>query len=44
MRAVLVHITHRSRLRMAAGMDHVIEGPEGWVTAAESRDDLGRIT
>ena len=33
-----------ARLRMAAGMDHVIEGPEGWVFAAESRDDLGRIT
>ena len=44
MRAVLVHITRRSRLRMAAGMDHAIEGPEGWVYAAESRDDLGRIT
>ena len=25
-------------------MDHVIEGPEGWVFAAESRDDLGRVT
>ena len=44
LRAVLVHITRRSRLRMAAGMDHVIEGPEGTVTAAESRDDLGRVT
>ena len=44
MRAVLVHITRRARLRMAAGMDHVIEGPEGWVFAAESRDDLGRVT
>ena len=41
MRAVLVHITRRTRLRMAAGMDHVIDGPEGWVYAAESRDDLG---
>jgi alpha,alpha-trehalose phosphorylase len=44
LRAVLVHITRRSRLRMAAGMDHVIEGPDGTVTDAESRDDLGRIT
>jgi alpha,alpha-trehalose phosphorylase len=44
MRSVLVHITRRSRLRMAAGMDHIIEGPDGWVFAAESRDDLGRIT
>jgi alpha,alpha-trehalose phosphorylase len=44
LRAVLVHITRRSRLRMAAGMDHLIEGPDGTVTAAESRDDLGRVT
>ena len=44
LRAVLVHITRRSRLRMAAGMDHMITGPEGTVTAAESRDDLGRVT
>ena len=44
LRAVLVHITRRSRLRMAAGMDHVITGPEGTVTGAESRDDLGRVT
>ena len=44
LRAVLVHITRRSRLRMGAGMDHLIRGPEGTVTAAESRDDLGRVT
>ncbi|HKF92179.1 MAG TPA: glycosyl hydrolase family 65 protein, partial [Acidimicrobiia bacterium] len=44
LRAVLVHITKRSRLRMAAGMDHEIEGPEGYVTAIESHDDLGRLT
>ena len=37
----LVHVTKRSGLRMAAGMDHVVEGPEGTVTDAESRDDLG---
>ena len=44
LRAVLVHITRRSRLRMGAGMDHLVDGPEGTVTAAESRDDLGRVT
>ena len=44
LRAVLVHITKRSRLRMAGGMDHEIEGPEGYVTAVESHDDLGRVT
>ena len=26
-----------------AGMDHEIEGPEGYVTAVESHDDLGRV-
>jgi alpha,alpha-trehalose phosphorylase len=29
---------------MAAGIDHVVEGPEGTVTAAESEPDLGRLT
>jgi len=40
---VLVHSTRGSRLRMAAGMDHVIEGPAGTETAADSRPDLGRV-
>jgi alpha,alpha-trehalose phosphorylase len=43
-RAVLVHSTRSSKLGMAAGMDHVIEGPPGTDTAAESRADLGRVT
>jgi alpha,alpha-trehalose phosphorylase len=43
-RVVLVHSTKRSRLRMAAGMDHVIEGPEGTETASESAEDVGRVT
>jgi alpha,alpha-trehalose phosphorylase len=44
-RVVLVHSTIASGLRMAAGMDHVIEGPSGtWVSPAESREDLGRVT
>ena len=29
LRAGLVHATRRSKLRMAAAMDHVVEGPEG---------------
>jgi alpha,alpha-trehalose phosphorylase len=42
---VLVHSTRASRLRMAAGMDHIIEGPPGTQTArAESGEDLGRVT
>jgi alpha,alpha-trehalose phosphorylase len=44
LRAVLVHRTHASGLRMAAGMDHEIEGPKGTVTSTESSQDLGRVT
>ena len=32
LRAVLVHRTRASGLRMAAGMDHVVDGPDGTVT------------
>ena len=41
LRVVLVHRTRASALRMAAGMDHVVDGPEGTVTENESFDDLG---
>jgi alpha,alpha-trehalose phosphorylase len=44
LRAVLVHRTRTSALRMAAAMDHEVEGPEGTVTENESFDDLGRVT
>jgi alpha,alpha-trehalose phosphorylase len=44
MRVTLVHRTRESGLRMAAAMDHVIQGPEATVTAAESGYDLGRLT
>src|SRR5438093_632259 len=43
-RVVLVHSTKRSMLRMAAGMDHVVEGPEGIDLAAESGPEVGRVT
>src|SRR5829696_2066253 len=43
-RVVLVHSTKRSGLRMAAGMDHVVEGPSTTQTTAESSEDLGRVT
>ncbi|HST41202.1 MAG TPA: family 65 glycosyl hydrolase, partial [Conexibacter sp.] len=43
-RAVLVHQTRASKIRMAAGMDHVVEGPEGTVLDIESHDDLARLT
>jgi alpha,alpha-trehalose phosphorylase len=44
LRASLVHRARASGLQMAAGIDHVVEGPEGTVTAAESEPDLGRLT
>jgi alpha,alpha-trehalose phosphorylase len=44
LRAGLVHRTRESKLRMAAGMDHVVEGPRGTVTATESEADLARVT
>ncbi|HXS45296.1 MAG TPA: glycosyl hydrolase family 65 protein [Solirubrobacteraceae bacterium] len=44
LRAILVHVTRRSGLRMAAGMDHVVDAGEAAVTQAESEDDLARVT
>jgi len=42
--AVLLHSTKRSELRMGAGMDHVVDGPDGTETFAESSPDVGRLT
>jgi alpha,alpha-trehalose phosphorylase len=42
-RAVLVHSTKQSGLRMAAAMDHVLDGPEDIETTSESFEDLGRV-
>ena len=44
LRTVLAHSTNASGLLMAAGMDHVVDGPAGTETTAESSEDLGRIT
>ncbi|MEA2169614.1 MAG: alpha,alpha-trehalose phosphorylase, partial [Solirubrobacteraceae bacterium] len=44
LRATLVHSTRASGLRMAAGMDHVVDGPDGTVTAGECERDLARVT
>jgi alpha,alpha-trehalose phosphorylase len=44
LRVVLVHSTRASRIGMAAGMDHLIKGPPGTDTAAESGPDVGRVT
>jgi alpha,alpha-trehalose phosphorylase len=43
-RVVLLHSTRRSKLLMAAAMDHVVDGPEGTLLAAESEEDVGRVT
>jgi alpha,alpha-trehalose phosphorylase len=44
LRVVLVHSTKRSKLLMAAGMDHVVEGPDNTFTDAENGPDVGTVT
>jgi len=44
LRAGLVHVTRESGLRMAAGMDHVVSGPNGPITETETDPDLARVT
>jgi alpha,alpha-trehalose phosphorylase len=43
-RAVLMHTTAHSDLRMAAAMDHEIEAPDGARIHSESSQDLARLT
>jgi alpha,alpha-trehalose phosphorylase len=43
-RAILIHSTKHSKLRLAAGMDHVIEAPRGANVTVENGDDLARLT
>ncbi len=43
-KVILVHSTRRSGLRVAAGMDHLIEAPDRSSVATESSPDLGRVT
>lgn len=40
----LIHRTARSGLRVAVAADHLIQGPDGTVTHAESSENLSRIT
>jgi alpha,alpha-trehalose phosphorylase len=42
--AELVHRTERSGLRVAAGMDHIVEGPDGTDTFTECDPDIARVT
>jgi alpha,alpha-trehalose phosphorylase len=42
---VLVHSTRHSRLRLAAGIDHVVDAADGVeIGVAETSPDLGRVT
>ena len=43
LRAVMVHHTRASGLRMAASMDHLIDGPDGTSATGEAFDDLARV-
>jgi len=43
-RALLVHGTRKSRLRLAAGMTHVIDGPSKMSTSLEAASDVARLT
>ncbi|QTD96661.1 glycoside hydrolase family 65 protein [Streptomyces cyanogenus] len=40
----LVHCTHRSRLRVGAAADHLVEGPESTRWTAQSEPDVSRLT
>ncbi len=44
LRARLIHHARESGLRIAASMDHVVEGPDGTVTSTETEEDLARVT
>ena len=43
LRAILVHHTRTSGLRVAAAMDHLVEGPDGTTTDSEAFADLARV-
>jgi alpha,alpha-trehalose phosphorylase len=43
LRIVLIHRTRESGLRMAAGIDHVVEEFDGLVSGAEAAPDIGRV-
>jgi alpha,alpha-trehalose phosphorylase len=44
LRAVLVHHTKKSDLRMAAAFDHIVEGPDDTVSRCEGFPDHARVT
>ena len=42
-RVLLIHSTKRSKLLMAAGMDHLVDAPDGTEISAGSEPDVGRV-
>jgi len=42
--ALLVHVTRESGLRVAAAMDHLLDGPSGMRVSSEADPDLARTT
>ncbi|MDP9073765.1 MAG: family 65 glycosyl hydrolase [Actinomycetota bacterium] len=40
----LMHVTRRSGIRVAAMMDHLVDGPPDLVMATESFDNVGRVS
>jgi alpha,alpha-trehalose phosphorylase len=42
--AMLVHCTRMSKLRLAAGMDHIVTGPPHTEVSTNSRPDWARVT
>lgn len=43
-KAILVHRTEHSNLRVAVAMDHEVEGPEGMYMESESNPDMARFS
>jgi alpha,alpha-trehalose phosphorylase len=43
LRAILVHETRASGLMMAAAMEHLVEGPDGYECSCEAFEDLARM-
>lgn len=43
-RAILIHATKRSKLRLAAAMGHIVKAPRGWQVKSESSEDQARLT
>jgi alpha,alpha-trehalose phosphorylase len=42
--AILIHHTRASELRIAAGMAHIVEGPDGTTSSVEATADAARLT